>query len=64
MVEDCVMATSASLTRLHCGDRVRLKEDPRHVGTVQAIINNVVRVKWIGTAWISDESPAALEKVT
>lgn len=57
------MATSASMIGLHCGDRVRLKTDLRHEGKVIAIINYMVRVKWDDTTWISDEYPAALEKI-
>lgn len=49
------MATSATIVGLHCGDRVRLCYDPRHVGTVIAVIGVTVRVRWDSTTWISDE---------
>ena len=56
------MATSTSLTGLHCNDTVRLRYDPRQIGKVIAIISNRVRVQWRDTTWISDEEPKDLEK--
>ena len=57
------MATSTTIIGLHCGDTVRLRYDPRHEGTVQAVIHNRVRVSWNYTTWISDEEPQDLERV-
>lgn len=56
------MATSSTIIGLHCGDKVQLRGDPRHVGTVIAIIGGTVRVRWQGTTWISDEKPENLER--
>lgn len=56
------MATSSTIIGLHCGDKVRLRNDPRHVGTVLALISGTVRVKWNDTTWISDEIPTDLER--
>ncbi len=47
----------------HTGDPVRLREDPRHLGLVQAVIQGQVRVKWTETTWISDEDPRDLENL-
>jgi len=58
------MATSSTIIGLHCGDKVQLRGDERHEGTVVAVISGVVRVKWQGTTWISDEKPDDLELVS
>jgi len=40
--------------RLSCGDLVADKNDPRHVGRVEAIISGAtVKVRWRDTGWIS-----------
>lgn len=57
------MATSTTIIGLHCGDEVQLREDSRHCGNVIAIINGVVRVRWQGTTWISDEKPENLKRI-
>jgi len=55
------MATSSTIIGLHCGDKVRLRYDEKHEGTVLALVMDKVRVQWHGTTWISDEEPADLK---
>jgi hypothetical protein len=43
-----------------CGDKVREK-DGRHVGRVEAVIFNTVRVLWEDTGWRSDCAADDLE---
>lgn len=38
----------------HCGDVVRLKADPRHVGEIQSIQGMQARVRFDETGWLSD----------
>jgi hypothetical protein len=43
--------------RLRCGDRVHTRDDPRHIGRVEAIHNGAyARVRWDET-WRSSEVP-------
>jgi hypothetical protein len=47
---------------LHCGDYVRDKNDPRHVGELLAITRGTGKVRWIETNWISEVFVHDLEK--
>jgi hypothetical protein len=50
--------------RLSCGDLVSHKNDPRHVGRVEAIITGyTVKVRWQDTGWISDEPLRDLSRI-
>jgi hypothetical protein len=49
---------------IRIGDRVALKDDPRHVGRVEAVFaSRTIRVKWQDTGWVSDVEVDEIEKV-
>ena len=41
-----------SWMKIHCGDKVYDKREPRHVGTVIAIQGGMVKVRW-SNGWLS-----------
>lgn len=43
-------------TEFRCGQSVCRRDDPKHVGRVQAVFNSTtVKVRWNDTGWTSDE---------
>ena len=50
--------------KLHCGDRVHLRDDPRHVGRVEAIHSTgQIKIKWHDTGWISFHDRDELQRL-
>jgi hypothetical protein len=48
---------------LRVGQLVHVRDNPRHVGRVEAVHNSVgVKVRWLDSNWISFESAADLER--
>lgn len=45
-----------------CGDKVHRKDDPRHVGRVEALHNHSAKIKWDDNGWYSHEGFDDIEK--
>jgi hypothetical protein len=50
---------------IHCGDCVRDRGDPRHVGVVEAVIGGQYKVRWDDNKWVTwYDGHERLEKLT
>lgn len=49
----------------YCGDLVQEKDNPRHIGRVEAVFHGVfIKVRWLGNNWFSIYPREDLVKVT